>query len=59
MIGGEEALIKDKRELEVLLEQVAAGKTSVEEAALQLREVPYDDLGFAKTDLPECHAFPL
>ena len=48
---GDEPLIKDKRELEVLLEQVAAGKTSVEEAALQLREVPYDDLGFAKTDL--------
>ena len=44
-------MIKDKRELEALLEQVAAGKTSVEEAALQLREVPYDDLGFAKTDL--------
>ena len=44
-------MIKDKRELEVLLEQVAAGKTSVEEAALQLREVPFDDLGFAKTDL--------
>ena len=44
-------MIKDKRELETLLEQVAAGKTSVEQASLQLREVPYDDLGFAKTDL--------
>ena len=31
-------MIKDKRELEALLEQVAAGKTSVEEAALQLRD---------------------
>lgn len=48
---GEKPLIKNKRELEDLLEQVAAGRTSVEEAALQLREVPYDDLGFAKTDL--------
>ena len=44
-------MIRDKRELDTLLEQVAAGETSVEEASLQLREVPYDDLGFAKTDL--------
>lgn len=41
----------DKKELEALLQEVASGKTSVEEAALQIREVPYDDLGFAKTDL--------
>ena len=33
------------------MKSVASGKTSVEEAALQLREIPYDDLGFAKTDL--------
>ena len=41
----------DKKLLEALLKSVASGKTSVEEAALQLREIPYDDLGFAKTDL--------
>lgn len=41
----------DKKQLEALLKSVASGKTSVEEAALQLREIPYDDLGFAKTDL--------
>ena len=51
IIRGDKPLIKDKKELEALLEEVASGKTSVEEAALQLREVPFDDLGFAKTDL--------
>ena len=51
IIRGDKSLIKDKRELEALLEEVAAGKTSVQEASLQLREVPFDDLGFAKTDL--------
>ena len=34
----------DKKQLEALLKSVASGKTSVEEAALQLREIPYDDL---------------
>lgn len=43
--------MKDKKELRLLLEQVAAGTTSVEDAARQLREVPYDDLGYAKPDL--------
>ena len=43
--------MKDKKELKSLLEEVAAGKVSVEDAALQLREVPFDDLGYAKTDL--------
>ena len=43
--------MKDKKGLEELLRQVAEGTTSIEEAALQLREVPFEDLGFAKTDL--------
>ena len=43
--------MKNKKELEALLQQVAAGAVSVEDAALQLREVPFDDLGYAKTDL--------
>lgn len=43
--------MKDKRELTALLEEVAAGRTTPQEAALQLREVPFEDLGFAKPDL--------
>ena len=43
--------MKDKRGLEALLEEVAAGRVSPEQAALQLREVPFEDLGFAKPDL--------
>ena len=43
--------MKDEKELKSLLDQVAAGSVSPEEAALQLREVSYDDLGYAKTDL--------
>lgn len=40
----------DKRELERLLEQVAAGEVEPKEALLQLRVQPYRDLGFAKVD---------
>lgn len=43
--------MKNNRELTALLEEVAAGKTTPEEAALQIREVPFEDLGFAKPDL--------
>ena len=39
--------MKDEKELKSLLDQVAAGSVSPEEAALQLREVSYDDLGYA------------
>ena len=40
----------DKRELEKLLEQVAAGEVAVKEALTRLRIEPYRDLGFAKVD---------
>ncbi len=40
----------DKRELERLLEQVAAGEVEPKEALLRLRVQPYRDLGFAKVD---------
>ena len=43
--------MKNNRELTALLEEVAAGKTTPEDAALQIREVPFEDLGFAKPDL--------
>ena len=43
--------MKDKEELRKLLEEVAAGTRSVEEAELELREVPFEDLGFAKPDM--------
>ena len=43
--------MKDKKELTALLEEVAAGRITPQEAALQLREVPFEDLGFAKPDL--------
>lgn len=34
-----------------LLEAVKAGTTSVEEALLQLKQAPYEDIGFARVDL--------
>ena len=43
--------LKDKKELTQLLEAVAEGRVAVEEAALQLRELPFEDIGYAKTDL--------
>lgn len=43
--------MNDKKELTHLLEEVAAGNIPVEDAVLQLREVPFEDLGYAKTDL--------
>lgn len=42
----------EQQELKTLLQQVAAGQTSVDNAMLQLRSAPFDDLGFAKID---CH----
>ena len=40
----------DQRELEELLEMVAAGTVSAEEASTRLRIAPFEDLGFAKVD---------
>ena len=40
----------EKRELDALLEAVAAGTVAVGEAAKMLRVDPYSDLGFAKVD---------
>ncbi|MFQ5897103.1 MAG: nickel pincer cofactor biosynthesis protein LarB [Candidatus Methylomirabilia bacterium] len=41
----------DRARLSRLLEDLAAGRLSVEEALLKLRSLPYEDLGFAKVDL--------
>ncbi len=40
----------NQTELRELLEQVAQGRITVEAAALALRQAPYRDLGYAKTD---------
>ena len=39
-----------QQELRGLLRQVADGRTTVDEAMLQLKTAPYEDLGFAKVD---------
>ena len=41
----------DPRNLKELLERVRAGTLSTADAAEQLAELPYEDLGFAKTGL--------
>lgn len=43
--------IMDEKELRELLLNVKAGKTDVEEAVMNLRQKPIDDLGFAQVDL--------
>lgn len=40
----------DKKETRALLEQVAEGKLTVDEAVLRLKRQPFEDLGFAKID---------
>lgn len=40
----------DRAEIRRLLEQVAAGTRSVDEAVLALKQAPFTDLGFAKVD---------
>ena len=40
----------EQKEMLALLRAVAAGETSVEDAALALRREPFEDLGFAKPD---------
>lgn len=39
-----------KSELEILLQQVASGKTQIHEAVSQIQRAPFDDLGFAHVD---------
>jgi NCAIR mutase (PurE)-related protein len=40
----------DKRKIMILLEQVASGAVTVDEAALSLKMEPFEDIGFAKLD---------
>ena len=40
----------EKHEIKKLLQAVAAGETSVDSALLQLKEAPFEDIGFAKLD---------
>ncbi|MCM1045739.1 MAG: nickel pincer cofactor biosynthesis protein LarB [Candidatus Gastranaerophilales bacterium] len=40
----------DKKKLRLLLTQVAEGKITIDDAMLQMREAPFEDLGFAKLD---------
>ena len=40
----------EQKELRSLLEEVARGELSPEEATLRLRQAPFEDLGFAKLD---------
>src|SRR6267378_4037877 len=41
----------DSDRLQRLLDDVAAGRVSADDAFARLRRLPYDDLGFAKVDL--------
>ena len=41
----------DREKLKALLEEVQAGRLSVEQALQRLRDLPYEDLRFAKVDL--------
>ena len=40
----------DQHEIKQLLQAVASGQTSVDDALLHLKEAPFEDLGFAKLD---------
>ena len=40
----------EQKEMIDLLRQVASGTMDVEQAALKLKEEPFEDLGFAKID---------
>ena len=44
----------DKHNLRHLLEQVSQGSLTVDEAVLQLKTAPFQDLGFAKVDHHRC-----
>jgi NCAIR mutase (PurE)-related protein len=41
----------DREKLRALLEEVRSGRLTVDQALARLRDLPYDDLGFAKVDL--------
>ena len=41
----------DEREARELLQQVAAGQTTPDDALVKLKTAPFDDLGYAKVDL--------
>ena len=38
-------------DIRMLLEAVKTGETSVEEALLELKKPPFEDIGYAKVDL--------
>lgn len=40
----------EQQEIRAMLEQVAMGEMNVDDAMLQLKKAPYEDLGFAKID---------
>lgn len=40
----------DKRELEIILDKVAKGEMTAQDAAVKIKTEPYEDLGFAKID---------
>lgn len=40
----------EQKEVRALLEEVAAGRMDVDEALLQLKKAPFEDLGYAKVD---------
>ena len=42
--------IIDERRLRELLDAVAHGRTDIEAAVAELRDLPYEDIGFAKVD---------
>jgi NCAIR mutase (PurE)-related protein len=44
----------ERKELEQLLRQVRAGRTTVPEAVKRLARLPYEELGFAKVDHHRC-----
>ena len=40
----------DRASIEALLNDVAEGRTAVDEAVERLKDLPFEDLGFAKLD---------
>jgi NCAIR mutase (PurE)-related protein len=40
----------DSEQIRVLLEEVRSGKTGIEEAFARLKDLPYEDMGFARLD---------
>ncbi len=48
---GKGALYMEQRDIETLLKSVKDGSISIDDAVLKLKEAPFDDMGFARTDL--------